>query len=280
LTSGFPEGRRMWLNVKFLDAAGALVDEINPYDNAGHVLHKTRDDLVYEAEMSSSLTAEEQSFHFVLATSRHKDNRIPPKGFDIANAAARNAQPRWNGADAPDYFTAAEYAGGYDEVVIAKPAGAASWSAALYYQTTSKEYVEFLRDQIDAGIAQTDPFFSTLKDWGKAIYDLWLHNGGAAPVLLASVGVTPPCTPPAIPAGLTATAAKKGVKLAWSAVTGATSYNVYYAQGGKYALRATVTTPSYTDTGLKPGQTYCYAVTAANDCESGYSNTACAVPTR
>jgi hypothetical protein len=303
LTSGFPEGRRMWLNVKFYDATDALIGEVNPYEplvvanNAyvsGGILHPTRDDLVYEASLSSALTDEDHTFHFVLGTDRAKDNRIPPKGFDIAGAAARNAQPRRDGADAPNYFTAAEYAGGYDEVTVAKPAGSVRWEAALFYQTTSKEYVEFLRNEI-AGtattlptgsyIAQTDPYFSTLKDWGKALYDLWLHNGGAAPVLLASVGTTPPCDAPNVPASLTATGAKKSVQLAWQAVTDATGYKLYYAQGGKYTLRATVTGTNYTDSGLAFGQTYCYVVTAYKSCtgstgESGYSNQACAVPTR
>ncbi len=31
LISGFPEGRRMWLNVKFYDAGNALIGEIKPY---------------------------------------------------------------------------------------------------------------------------------------------------------------------------------------------------------------------------------------------------------
>lgn len=316
LTSGFPEGRRMWLNVKFYAAANALVGEINPYEplvistNAqgnnqyvsGGILTHTRDDLVYEASMSSALTAEEHTFHFVLGTDRAKDNRIPPKGFDIANAAARIAVPKWDGADAPDYFTAAEYAGGYDEVVVSKPAGTVRWEAALYYQTTSKEYIEFLRDEINganptlssptpsgqptAYVAQTDPYFATLKDWGKAIYDLWLHNGGSAPVMIASVGVAAPCNAPAAPASLTTTAGKRKVSLTWSAVNGASGYKVYYSQGGKYTLRATVTGTSYTDSSLTPGSTYCYAITAYVNCssgtvgESGYSPTACAVPTR
>jgi hypothetical protein len=321
LISGFPEGRRLWLNVKFYDSAGGLVEEVNPYQPlvvatdaqgnkryvAGGVLTPTRDDLVYEASLASALTGEEHSFHFVLGTDRAKDNRIPPRGFNIANAPARLAVPKWHGADAPDYFTSAEYAGGYDEVTVAKPAGAVRWQAALYYQTTSKEYIEFLRDEINgtggtlssptpsgeaqAYIAQTDPFFSTLKDWGRAIYDLWLHNGGAAPVLIASLSggaAAPPlpCVAPATPAGLTATGAKKSAKLVWSPVSGVDGYKVYYAQGGKYTLRATVTNASYTDSGLLAGQTYTYAVTAFVNCEggtigeSGYSLTASAVPTR
>jgi hypothetical protein len=321
LISGFPEGRRMWLNVAFYDASGARLGEVNPYAPlvvatdangnrqyvSGGVLTADRPDLVYEAAMSSALTGEAKTFHFVLGTDRYKDNRIPPKGFDIANAFARNAQPRWHEEDALDYFNAAEYAGGYDEVTVAKPTGTGRWEAALYYQTTSKEYVEFLRDQINgtastlssptpsgeaqAYIVQTDPYFSTLKDWGRALYDLWLNNGGSAPVLLDSVtgGATPPpppCNAPATPTGLTATGAKKSVKLAWNGVTGAGGYRVYYAQGGKYTLRATVTTPSYTDSGLLAGQTYTYAVTAYVGCtdgtiaESGFSATASAVATR
>jgi len=308
LISGFPEGRRMWLNVKFFDAGNNLLGEVNPYEPLvvtniagnvqyvrGGVLQRTHDDLVYEASLSSTITGEEHTFHFVLGTSRYKDNRIPPKGFDISNAAARQAQPRSGNADAPALFSTAEYAGGYDEVALAKPAGTARWEASLYYQTTSKEYVEFLRDEIagtastlPAGsyIAQTDPYFASLKDWGRALYDLWLANGGAAPVLMASYGVSLPCNAPSTPTGLTATGAKRSVKLAWQAVTGATSYRLYYVQGGKYMLRATVTGTSYTDSGLQVGQTYCYAVTATKACdggatgESGYSAPACAVPAR
>ncbi|HEY0592081.1 MAG TPA: multiheme c-type cytochrome [Thermoanaerobaculia bacterium] len=217
LISGFPEGRRMWLNVKFHDSGGSLVGEVNPYEPlvtardgqgneqyaSGATLRATRDDLVWEAKMSSSLTGEASTFHFVLVTGRTKDNRIPPQGFDTAEAAHRLSLPARSGADAPDLFTAAEYAGGYDEVEIAAPSGAATWRATLYYQTTSREYVEFLRDEVNgtastlalpapsgeakAYAVQTDPFFAPLRDWGRAIWDLWLHNGGAAPVEMTSL---------------------------------------------------------------------------------------------
>lgn len=309
LISGFPEGRRMWLNVKFYAAGNTLIGEINPYSPlvvgtdaqgnnhyvSGGVLTPTHDALVYEAGMSSTLTGEDHSFHFVLATDRVKDNRIPPKGFDIDAAAARLAVPKWGGIDAPQLFTAAEYTGGYDEVTVAKPSGTARWEAVLYYQTTSKEYVEFLRDEIagtgntlpaTAYIAQTDPYFSTLKDWGKAIYDLWLHNGGSEPVVMASIGVIPQCTAPSYPGGVKAIPGKRKITLAWAAVAGAAGYNVYYAQGGKYSFRAKVTGTGYTDTGLTPGNTYCYAVSTLVSCqgqevESGtYSPPVCAVPTR
>lgn len=221
LISGFPEGRRMWLSVEFLDSAGQVIGTINPYaplvtttDGTGNVqyvsggvLSPTRDDLVYETKMSSALTGEAKTFHFVLATGRHKDNRIPPKGFRTAEMDARLVTPRWNDADAPEYFTADEYAGGYDDVTFEMPPGAVGWKARFYYQTTSKEYVEFLRDEINgvattlsspppsgetqAYVVQSDPFFASLKGWGDAIWDLWLANGGSAPVLMTAA-VSPP----------------------------------------------------------------------------------------
>lgn len=208
----------MWLNIRFVDAEGTPLPaaEINAYEDlvtttdaegdaryvSGGILTIDRDDLVYEAKLSSALTGEEQTFHFVLATDRYKDNRIPPRGFRIDDAAERLAHPRFHGEDAPDYFTAEEYAGGYDEVGFGVPDGAAGWVATLYYQTTSKEYIEFLRDEIngdgtptlgappsgetEAYVVQSDSFFETLKGWGDAIWDLWLHNEGAAPVAMTS----------------------------------------------------------------------------------------------
>jgi len=224
LISGFPEGRRMWLNVRFLDSQGQTIDQINPYQPlqtttdaqgnkqylSGGDLATTRDDLVYEAKMSSSLTGEDKTFHFVLATDRYKDNRIPPRGFRIAEAGTRITTPRWHGADAPNYFTPAEYAGGHDEVRIQKPTAAKGWVATLYYQSTSKPYIEFLRDEIKGNAAtlalpvpsgepaayviQTDPFFTTLKGWGDAIWDLWLHNQGSAPITMATAISAPVIT--------------------------------------------------------------------------------------
>ncbi|QQL46327.1 multiheme c-type cytochrome [Sulfuriroseicoccus oceanibius] len=221
LISGFPEGRRMWVNVRFYDAANEVIGELNAYEPlvvsrdaegvpsyvSGGVLQRDRDDLVFEAKMQSDLTGETASFHMVLATDRYKDNRIPPKGFNSDAASARLAQPRKGGEDALDYFSEVEYAGGYHDVYFDKPAGTVTWDARLYYQTTSLEYVRFLRDEINgtastlvspspsgepaAYIVASDPFFTTLKDWGNAIWELWLHNQGSPPVEMTTT-ISPP----------------------------------------------------------------------------------------
>jgi hypothetical protein len=141
LISGFPEGRRMFVNIRAY-SGGSLIYEVNPYDIAAGTLKGLTypyqagyglpapsaidsateayvHELVYEMHPASELTGEDETFHFALATDRYKDNRIPPKGFRISEAGERLSQPRWHGADAPDYFTAAEYAGGYDDVDLA-----------------------------------------------------------------------------------------------------------------------------------------------------------------
>jgi hypothetical protein len=204
LISGFPEGRRMFVNIKAY-SGGNLIYEVNPYDDTVGTLkglpgaplganEEYRDELVYEVHPSSSLTGENQTFHFVLATGRYKDNRIPPRGFNIEAAAERLSEPVWEGSADPDYFTAAEYAGGYDDVSVSIPSGADQVDVTLYYQGTSREYVDFLRREINgtgttlssptpsgepaAYIIQTDPFFSQLKAWGETLWQLWYHNHG------------------------------------------------------------------------------------------------------
>jgi hypothetical protein len=281
LISGFPEGRRMFVNIKAY-AGGSLIYEVNPYDTANGTLkgldypyqpdpngvlndplplgaNEARvEELVYEMNPTSSLTGETKTFHFALATGRYDDNRIPPKGFDIGGAAARVSVPVWHGVEEPNYFAAEEYAGGYDQVSMTIPGGADYVEVNLYYQTTSREYVEFLRDEINgtgnltltgtgAGgdppyIAQTDPFFNQLKAWGNTIWDLWTQNmnvDGAAPFLMtqATFGDPAVCGVSA-PILNTATPGHTQVTLDWSTAVGATGYNVYYDQAGKAQLVA------------------------------------------
>jgi hypothetical protein len=221
LISGFPEGRRMFVNIKAF-ARERLIYEVNPYDftvgtlkglsnspNSPDLAHNEAyvDGLVYEVHPSSELTGEDETFHFVLATGRYKDNRIPPKGFDISKAAERICEPVWHGQSEPNYFTNAEYTGGYDEVNFQIPSPADYISVTLYYQGTSREYVEFLRDEINgtantlasptpsgqanAYIIQDDPFFSQLKEWGNTIWDLWYHNHGLDGSGVSVEGIVP-----------------------------------------------------------------------------------------
>lgn len=232
LPSGYPEGRRMFVSVVATNG-GSLLAQINPYDYEVGTLRGLADSpssppllaaeahesaLVYEVASESALTGEGHTFHMALATGRTKDNRIPPKGFRIAEAPERIAEPVWNGAVAPGYFDAGEYAAGKDDIALSLPAGADGVSVRVYYQTTSREFMEFLRDEIqgngsslasptpsgetDAYIVQTDPYFAGLAAWGDTIWQLWDHNKhlpGARPILVAEASwgnVPSPCVVP------------------------------------------------------------------------------------
>ena len=323
LISGFPEGRRMFVNIKAY-SGGNLVYEINPYDAAAGTLKGLSypyqpgyglpdplplgsgevylDEIVYEMKPSSTdLTGEDKTFHFALATGRYKDNRVPPKGFDIAKAPERLSVPVWHGVEDANYFTNAEYTGGYDEVSLTIPSGADAVEVSLYYQTTSREYIEFLRDEIkgtgsltlssptpsgeaNAYVVQTDPFFLQLTAWGDTLWSLWTHNmniGGASPFLMAqaTVGGSGPVCNVAAPTDLAAEPGNGQVSLSWTADPNAIGYNLYYDQAGKAQFVADVAATSYIDSGLTNGQEYCYKATSYDaTCESGYSSIVCATP--
>lgn len=316
LISGFPEGRRMFVNIKAYDSGGGLIYEVNPYDYSVGTLkglpnsssspalgpHEAYvDELVYEVHPKSTLTNEDETFHFVLATGRYKDNRIPPKGFDIGSAAARLSEPVWHGTSDNNYFTPDEYTGGYDEVNLTIAANANYIKVTLYYQGTSREYIEFLRDEINGTantlpwdpandpspyIVQTDPFFGQLKEWGNTIWDLWRHNHGLDGTGTPLAGIVPfamteaewgtppqpPCETPGTPQNLTAAGAKRSVVLSWAAGTPVpiSGYNIYYDQAGKLQLITSVNaaTATCTDTGLTVGTQYCYVVRAFIDCDN------------
>jgi hypothetical protein len=61
----------------------------------------------------------------------------------------------------------------WDDTLYSLPASVSSVTVRLYYQTLSKEYVEFLRDENDTNSA------------GQALYDAWVAHGRSQPVLMA-----------------------------------------------------------------------------------------------
>jgi hypothetical protein len=84
---------------------------------------------------------------------------------------------------------------------------------------------------------------------------------------VTGTGLTPPPPPPpTAPTILTVTTNYGQVTLTWSAVTGATSYNVKRSpsSGGPYATIVSTTATSYTDTNVMNGTTYYYVVSASN----------------
>lgn len=167
LPTGYPEGRRMWLNVRFLNAKGGLVKEHGRYDFKTATL-TTEDTKVYEAKHGldeqmagfSGLPVG-KSFHLSLNNKIYSDNRIPPRGFTHAGFESVQAEP------VAYHYEDGQY---WDDTTFTIPAGAARAVAVLYYQTSSREYIEFLRDA------------NTTNDRGEVLHDLWMQTGRSAPV--------------------------------------------------------------------------------------------------
>jgi len=177
LPTGYPEGRRMWIHLTARDAVGTIVYESGSYDAATGVLALSPEPQVYEVELGISpalggaLGAPSgKSFHFTLNDSIYKDNRIPPLGFTNAAFTVFGGMP----VDPHFPGPGPRYADGqnWDASTFPLPPTAVTISARLYYQTTSKEYVEFLRDQ------------NTTNSAGIDMYNIWTANGRAAPVLM------------------------------------------------------------------------------------------------
>ncbi len=94
------------------------------------------------------------------------------------------------------------------------------------------------------------------------------NEATATPVAAPPPPPPPPPAPTVAPTNLTATPGNTTIALSWTAVTGATSYNVY--RGTATNAQATtpvatnLTAPTFNNTGLTNGTRYFYKVTAVN----------------
>ena len=87
------------------------------------------------------------------------------------------------------------------------------------------------------------------------------NEGAQSTAVQATTTGTNPGLP--APSGLTVgTVTSSSIALSWSAVSGASSYDVY--RNGTQVNSAAVTGTSYTDTGLATGTTYSYTVAAVD----------------
>ncbi len=177
LPTGYPEGRRMWINLRAFDESGSLLHESANYNSLSGDLDTSGDARIYEMKhgLSPSWAAtlglpEGPSFHFVLNDTIYKDNRIPARGFTNADYDAFGGKPKEAGMPVPRYPDG-HY---WDTTTYNLPPETAKVVANLYYQTMSKEYAEFLRDE------------NTTNDAGTTLYDLWTTFSKSPPELMVS----------------------------------------------------------------------------------------------
>ncbi|GAG53134.1 unnamed protein product, partial [marine sediment metagenome] len=172
LPTGYGEGRRMWLHVTFYDVGDAVVSEHGQYDTVSATL-TTGNTTVFEVEqgLDADMSAATgipagPSFHFVLNNTVVKDNRIPPRGYNSGPFEDVQAEPVGVTYAEEHYWS---------DTPFSIPVGAVRVEVELFHQTTSKEYIEFLRDE------------NTTNTRGTEAYNLWDSFGKSAPVLMASL---------------------------------------------------------------------------------------------
>jgi hypothetical protein len=185
LPTGYPEGRRMWLHVRAYDAQRNVVFESGRYGFAdrtlaGHNALPSDADYdphlrVWEAVHGISPAAAAAygvtpgpSSHLVLNNVREHDNRIPPRGFSLAAFEA------FDGAPIPATYVDGQY---WDDVSYPVGASAVRAEVVLYYQTATREYIEFLRDA------------NTTNAAGPILFDLYDQYSPSPPVEMARLFV-------------------------------------------------------------------------------------------
>jgi hypothetical protein len=171
LPSGYPEGRRIWVNLRAFKN-NVLVFESGAYNHetadlaiTGTKIYETKPG--FSADWATAINKEVgPSFHFAINNKIHFDNRIPPRG--ATNALLNEIQSPVIGYTYAD----GQY---WDETTYNIPNGFDRVEANLYYQTLSKEYVTFLRDE------------NRTNNTGQQLYSLWEMYGKSAPVLMNRV---------------------------------------------------------------------------------------------
>ena len=174
LPTGYPEGRRMWVQVRYLDGDGNVMQEIGGYDYDEATLD-TNGTTIFEMQlgMDEAVAAAAnlepgKSFHLVLNNVLLKDNRIPPKGFTNAEFEAIHAAP------VGEHYVDGQH---WHDSLYGIPSGAAQAVVSLFFQSSSREYMEFLRDA------------NVTDGRGKLVYDAWVARGRSAPVAMDSVAI-------------------------------------------------------------------------------------------
>lgn len=166
---------------------------------------------------------------------------------------------------------------GQATVVWSAVPGAAGYN--LYYSTTS-----------GAGTAGTkisgvsSPYTLSGLSNGTTYYLVMTTvSSGLESAASAQTQATPQITAAGAPTGVTATAGNMSATITWTAVAGATGYNLYYSTGSAptkavYLVKREGVSSGLTIKELDPAATYYFVVTALNPTESECSNPAAVKP--
>ncbi|MEJ2609741.1 MAG: hypothetical protein P8179_06520 [Candidatus Thiodiazotropha sp.] len=216
LPTGYPEGRRMWIDIQAVDLKTGWTIYRNGSINRGSIrrpeeakiyemvsIAEGYDDLTFEGHnildlnKNGRVSHQEKEFHFILGNKVEKDNRIPPAGFnkDAYMADGAFIVPRDKLDN--DYASGQNWDDTSYEIEIPRwVQGPLEITATLKYQTFSNHYANFLHIEDDeksqkyGGRARNIPEtgqFANYEQWGKVLYDIWKGNNHGNPVEMAAI---------------------------------------------------------------------------------------------
>ncbi|MGK3996853.1 MYXO-CTERM sorting domain-containing protein [Sorangium sp. So ce1024] len=172
--TGYAESRRAWIAVFLVDEAGVERPLLGGYDaDTGEIQHEppTHEYRAVHGRWNNEAGKGEKEEHLALHDMIISDTRIPPKGF----VASRTTEP----TQEIDFSDGNGGYRNYDEAsftltVPADAFGAQTLSARVYYQSMTREYVEFLRSE------------NVTDDTGEKLMEIYEETGEAPPILVAS----------------------------------------------------------------------------------------------
>jgi mono/diheme cytochrome c family protein len=255
--------------VPLLNAFGAA--GTNPVKDSFTADHTGLDGVFDNVKISLAggiLTISNATTGAIIFTAQVKDiagGRFTDKDDDVPKAGPRPAAP-----------TGLKAVGGDAQVTVSWDPVADATSYELFYSTKANVAAGEDHDDVDAKRVKnvTSPFVqkgltpaTTYFFMVRAINNN-RRGPASAEVSATTSGTTPAATAPAAPTGLSATGGTKQATISWTAVTGASAYNLYWSTTtGVSTTTGTkisdVTSPAV-QTGLSDSTTYFYIVTAAN----------------
>jgi fibronectin type 3 domain-containing protein len=210
--------------------------------------------------VDSAVTAGTKYFYEVTAVNASGQSSVSPEASATVPAAAPTppATPA-----APTTLTAIPSVG---HIGLSWAAVSTASSYDVYRGTVSGgESVTPLQ----TGITATNFSDTTVSAGTKYFYEVTAVNSTGQSSVSPEASATVPTAAPSAPGSLTATPASGQVTLMWSAVSTATSYDIYRGtvSGGESAtpFQVGITGTSFTDTSVTAGSSYFYEVTALNN---------------
>ncbi len=180
IPTGFPEGRRMWIQLIGRDRYGTAIFQSGNYDTTNQDIVNDSQMKLYQTDMGISHTLANSfgitagiSFVAPLNDTVYFDNRIPPRGYQLSTFTEHQAQP-----------VGYSYADGqyWDETNYVLPSGVDSVEVIVWYQVASKQFIEFARTE-----NQNNPY--DWNSWGDKVYEDWLSFGQPVKMIRANTVV-------------------------------------------------------------------------------------------